>query len=66
MQKLIFQLRQRLTPHQFIILSSVIVGLASGIVAIALKYFVHSIYRIFIADRIAHQSASILIFPFIG
>ncbi len=66
MQKLIFQLRQRLTPHQFIILSSVIVGLASGIVAVTLKYFVHSIYRIFIAERIAHQSASILIFPFIG
>lgn len=66
MQSLIIKLRQRLTSHQFIILSSVIVGLASGIVAIALKFFVHSIYRIFIAEKIAQQSAALLIYPIIG
>jgi CIC family chloride channel protein len=37
--------REKLSTRQFFILSSIIVGLSSGLAAIILKYFVHSIAR---------------------
>jgi chloride channel protein, CIC family len=40
---LAFILRNRLSPHQFFILSSVIVGIISSLAAILLKFIVHSI-----------------------
>lgn len=66
MNTLVSQLRQRLTPHQFIILSSIIVGFAAGLVAISLKFFVHSIYHTFIEKKLETQSPSIIFYPFIG
>lgn len=39
-------LRDKLSNRQFFILSSILVGLGSGLAAIALKYFVHSIERL--------------------
>jgi CIC family chloride channel protein len=38
--------REKLSARQFFILSSIIVGLSSGLAAIILKYFVHSIERL--------------------
>lgn len=38
--------REKLSVRQFFILSSIIVGLSSGLAAIILKYFVHSIERL--------------------
>jgi CIC family chloride channel protein len=42
-QQPILYLRQRLSDNHFFIVASVLVGLSSGLAAIALKYFVHSI-----------------------
>jgi len=42
-RKLILWLRHRLSTRQFFILSSVLVGLSAGLVAIALKLFVHQV-----------------------
>ena len=42
----ILYLRENISPRQFFMLSSVIVGLGSGLAAIVLKYFVHAIERI--------------------
>jgi chloride channel protein, CIC family len=42
-RKLILWLRHRLSDRQFFILSSVLVGLSAGLVATALKFFVHQI-----------------------
>ncbi|HYF70407.1 MAG TPA: chloride channel protein [Ohtaekwangia sp.] len=39
-------LRDKLSNRQFFILSSILVGLGSGLAAIVLKYFVHSIERL--------------------
>src|SRR5687767_10836137 len=38
--------REKLSARQFFVLSSIIVGLSSGLAAIVLKYFVHSIERL--------------------
>lgn len=41
--KPVFYLRDRMSARQFFVLSSILVGLSSGLAAIILKYFVHSI-----------------------
>ncbi len=66
MNKLVSYIRRRLTPHQFIILSSIIVGFASGIMALALKFIVHTIYHTFIEGKLERQNPSIIFYPFIG
>ncbi len=43
LSKPIVYLREKLSARQFFIVSSVLVGLSSGVAAIVLKYFVHSI-----------------------
>lgn len=42
-KRLNFYLRDKLSPRQFFILSSILVGITSGLAAIILKYFVHTI-----------------------
>ncbi len=42
-KRLILYVHDKLSPRHFFILSSIIVGLTSGLAAIFLKYFVHSI-----------------------
>jgi CIC family chloride channel protein len=42
-KRLIHYLKEKLNPHQFLILSSVLVGITSGLAAVLLKYIVHSI-----------------------
>ncbi len=42
----VLYLRDKLSPRQFFILSSIVVGLSSGLAAILLKSFVHSIERL--------------------
>ncbi len=46
LRKPILYLQDKLPPSQFIILSSILVGLSSGFAAVMLKYFVHSIERL--------------------
>jgi CIC family chloride channel protein len=46
MKKPITFLRDKLSDRQFLILSSILVGLASGLAAVAVKYIVHSISRL--------------------
>lgn len=43
LKRFVLYLRRKLSPRQFFIISSIIVGISSGLVAIALKYAVHSI-----------------------
>jgi CIC family chloride channel protein len=42
-KRLIHFIQSKLTPHQFLILASILVGLVSGFAAVVLKYAVHSI-----------------------
>lgn len=42
----VLYVRDKLSPRQFFILSSIVVGLSSGLAAILLKSFVHSIERL--------------------
>jgi CIC family chloride channel protein len=42
-KKGIHYLQEKLTPHQFLIVSSALVGITSGLAAVLLKYIVHNI-----------------------
>jgi len=42
----ILYLKGKLPPSQFFVLSSILVGLSSGLAGVSLKYFVHSIERL--------------------
>src|SRR6478735_1165947 len=42
-KKGIYFLQKKLTPHQFLIVSSALVGITSGLAAVLLKYIVHNI-----------------------
>jgi CIC family chloride channel protein len=42
-KKGIHYLQEKLTPHQFLIVSSALVGITSGLAAVLLKYIVHTI-----------------------
>jgi len=63
----IFWLRDRLTPRQFLLLSSVIVGISSALAVIALKTFAHEVF-LFASDlnRKVHFQYLSLILPVIG
>src|SRR5689334_6941484 len=43
LKKGIHYLQEKLTPHQFLIISSALVGITSGLAAVLLKYIVHNI-----------------------
>lgn len=60
-------LKSKLTERNFFILSSIIVGLISGLAAMALKYFVHSIESI--VNYYSHNYEEFLLFalfPLVG
>lgn len=62
-----FYLLDKLSPRQFFILSSVLVGLTCGTAAIILKYFVHSIARV--VAYYSHNYAEFFLFtlfPIVG
>jgi CIC family chloride channel protein len=45
LSKPVAYLQTKISPRQFFVFSSIIVGFSSGLAAIVLKYFVHSIER---------------------
>lgn len=45
-KKPILYLKGKLPPSQFFVISSILVGLSSGLAGVSLKYFVHSIERL--------------------
>jgi chloride channel protein, CIC family len=63
----IFWLRNRLTPRQFLLLSSVIVGISSALAVILLKTFAHYVY-VFASslNQKVHFQFVSLILPLIG
>lgn len=63
----IFWLRSRLTPRQFLLLSSVIVGVSAALAVIALKMFAHQVF-VFASDlnRKVHFQYLNFILPVIG
>jgi len=65
--KPIVYLRDKLSPRQFFILSSILVGLSSGLAAITLKYFVHTI-ALFVTHYSNRYEEFLLfaMFPLIG
>ncbi|MDH4089159.1 MAG: chloride channel protein [Cyclobacteriaceae bacterium] len=65
--KPIVYLQDKISPRQFFILSSILVGLSSGMAAIMLKYFVHSIES-FVTYYSNHYERFLLfaLFPIIG
>lgn len=58
--------QQRLTKKQFIFLSSVLIGLSSGMAAILLKTFVHYIFLAATHEKISHFRFLYLLLPFFG
>ena len=63
----IFWLRDRLTPRQFLLLSSVIVGISSALAVIVLKTFAHYVF-VFASDlndKVRFQYLSVIL-PVIG
>ena len=65
--KPIVYLQDTISPRQFFIFSSILVGLSSGLAAIALKYFVHSIES-FVTYYSDHYERFLLfaLFPIFG
>jgi chloride channel protein, CIC family len=67
LKKPIFYLRNKLSDKHFFIFSSVIVGLSSGLAAIVLKYFVHSIeYLVHFSSNTYEDFLPFAVFPLIG
>lgn len=63
----VLYLRHKLSPRQFFILSSVVVGCSSGLAAVVLKYFVHTIESIIEAyGKEYHEFFAIALLPLIG
>lgn len=63
----IFYLQHKLPRGQFIVLSSVLVGLTSGFAAVTLKYFVHSIERLVTYySNVLDEFLVFAIFPLVG
>lgn len=67
LKKPIIYLRRRLSDKHFFIVSSALVGLSSGLAAILLKYFVHSIeYVVHLSSHNYEDFLPFAIFPLIG
>jgi CIC family chloride channel protein len=67
LKKPVTYLQGKISPRQFFILSSILVGFSSGLAAIVLKYFVHSIER-FVSYYSQHLEEFLVfgLFPLIG
>src|SRR5688572_1636470 len=67
LSKPVAYLQAKISPRQFFVLSSILVGLSSGLAAIVLKYFVHSIER-FVSYYSQYLEEFLVfgLFPFIG
>lgn len=65
-QNRIFDLKKRLSSRQFMMLSSVLVGLSAGIVAVVLKLFVHSIFEFATHNKYSNYRFFYLLLPAIG
>jgi CIC family chloride channel protein len=66
-KRLIHYLKQKLNPHQFLVLSSVLVGITSGLAAVLLKYIVHTIEIWIQYDGIGKREVFLFaILPMIG
>jgi CIC family chloride channel protein len=59
-------IQKRLSSRQFMILSSVLVGLSSGLVAVLLKLFVHSIFQYVTHNKYSDYRFFYLFLPPIG
>jgi CIC family chloride channel protein len=64
-QPIIF-LRKRFSDRQFLIISSILVGVTSGFAAIVLKYMVHSIGQLVNYTQRSEEFLVIAIFPLLG
>lgn len=63
--KLLTWVQQKLTPKQFVIFSSILIGLTAGLAAVLLKQFVHMILRnVTVLSR--DKQLYIALFPLIG
>jgi CIC family chloride channel protein len=62
----IVYLRQRLSDKNFLIVSSVLVGLTSGLAAVILKYLVHIIGDLVPFAQTSNEFLLIALFPFLG
>jgi chloride channel protein, CIC family len=59
-------LKSRLSERNFLIASSILVGLSSGILAVMLKYVVHLMERLAFLPKASTESFIIAILPFLG
>ena len=63
----ILYLKGKLPPSQFFVLSSILVGLSSGLAGVSLKYFVHSIERLVTYYSIRFDEFLVFaLFPLVG
>ena len=63
----ILYLKGKLPPTQFFVLSSILVGLSSGLAAVTLKYLVHSIERLITYySNVFEEFLVFALFPLIG
>lgn len=66
LQKPIVFLKNRFSERHFFIISSIIVGLTSGLAAIILKYFVHSTSRVISASKVTGEHLLVALIPMFG
>ena len=67
LQRPILYLKEKLPSSQFFVLSSILVGLTSGLAAVTLKYFVHSIERLVTYYSNAFEEFLVFaLFPLVG
>ncbi len=63
----ILYLKGKLPPSQFFVLSSILVGLSSGLAAVTLKYLVHSIERLITYySNVFEEFLVFALFPLVG
>ena len=63
----ILYLKGKLPPSQFFVLSSILVGLSSGMAAVTLKYLVHSIERLITYySNVFEEFLVFALFPLVG
>jgi CIC family chloride channel protein len=60
------RIHQTLNEKQFLILSSIIVGISAGLAAVILKLFVHSIRRFLLEDYLMQTGLLYAVFPALG
>jgi chloride channel protein, CIC family len=66
LHSLILRIKQRLPEHSFFILSSIVVGLTSGLAAVCLKYGVHAIEKLVVYETRAEEFFLLALFPLFG